>query len=180
MTLDTKVQPNLVSDWRNIGGYDKSVDAIVCNVDAGAGYSWHDIHIYIPNPVAGDVYTVSFDAWGSTIGNLIRTYCLNTPDVLACAAGGIINGVDNGYTSWANLAQKSKRYFTTYRLVKESASYIIIRGLAGTTYVRNIKLEKSPYPTDYEGILEIDSLGGVIVSILLIMLATTLRKEVAA
>lgn len=95
MTLDTKVQPNL-TQWRNRQGYNKSLDAIVQNVDKN---TYYDIEVNIPNPVAGDVYTVSFDAWGSTIGNLIRTYCLNTPDVLACAAGGIINGVDNGYTS---------------------------------------------------------------------------------
>ena len=45
MTLDTKVQPNLFTRWRNIGGYDKSVDAIVINV--GEGSSKKDIYIYI-------------------------------------------------------------------------------------------------------------------------------------
>lgn len=146
MALDTKVQPNLASDWRNISSaYDKSVDAIVQNTSY-----YVDIEVHIPNPVAGDVYTVSFDAWGNTGGNSIGTHLLNTPDVLACAAGGDIRGRDNGHVEWHNLSQKSKRYFTTYRLVKESKNYIIIRCRKGTTYIRNIKLEKNPYPTDYE------------------------------
>lgn len=153
MTLDTKAQPNLFTEWRNIGGYDKSVDAIVKSTS-----NYTDIDVHIPNPVAGDVYTVSFDAWGSTTD--IGTHLLKTPDVIACAAGGNINSWDNGHVEWYNLSQKSKRYFTTYRMVKESESYIIIRCRQGTTYIRNIKLEKSPYPTDYENILKTDDLGG--------------------
>lgn len=147
MTLDTKVQPNLSTGWRNIGGYDKSVDAIVLNVGEG---SYKDINVWIPNPVAGDVYTISFDAWGSTVNKNITTHIipLGQKDIIACAAGDEKID-DNGHVDWYNLSEKSKRYFTTYRLVK-GASRVIIRVRPGTTYVRNIKLEKSPYPTDYE------------------------------
>lgn len=147
MTLDTKVQPNLVSDWRNIGGYDKSVDAIVVNVGEG---SVNDVNVYISNPVADDVYTVSFDAWGSTENNKIKIHQYGTEDVLACATGGVIWSWDNGHVEWSNLSEKSKRYFVTYKLKDDSTGHIIIRIFPGTTYIRNIKLEKSPYPTDYE------------------------------
>jgi len=143
-TLDTKVQPNLMTDWRKIQGYDKSVDAIVKSTS-----KYTDIKVQIPNPVAGDVYTVSFDAWGSTEQHNIGTHMYHAKDIIACAAGGDINVSDNGHVEWFNLSQKSKRYFTTYRLA-ERATYIIIRARLGTTYIRNIKLEKSPYPTDYE------------------------------
>lgn len=144
MTLDTKVQPNLLTNWRNMNGYDKSVDAIVKNT------SWYkDINVWIPNPVAGDVYTISFDAWGSTAGNNIGTHMYHAKDIIACAAGGGINVSDNGHVEWVNLSEKSKRYFTTYRL-EDGATYIMIRARTGTTYIRNVKLEKSPYPTDYE------------------------------
>ena len=147
MTLDTKVQPNLFTRWRNIGGYDKSVDAIVYNVGKG---SLRDIHLAIPNPVVGDVYTISFDAWGETQENKITTHMipLKDEDIIAYSAGGM-KEFDNGHVDWYNLSQKSKRYFTTYRLV-ERANSVIIRVRPGTTYIRNIKLEKSPYPTDYE------------------------------
>ena len=147
MTLDTKVQPNLLTRWRDIDGYDKSVDAIVLHADEG---SVKDKYIDIPNPVVGDVYTISFDAWGSTKNNSITTHCipLRLKDIIACAEGGKKKS-DNGHVDWNNLSQKSKRYFTTYRLV-ERANTFIIRGQPGTTYIRNIKLEKSPYPTDYE------------------------------
>ncbi len=156
-TLDTKVQPNFFyidwkrtkTGWRNIGGYDKSVDAIVLNAAAENKYPYKDINIWIPNPVAGDVYTISFDAWGSTETHNIATYMYNTKDIIACAAGGNINVSDNGHVEWRNLLEKSKRYFTTYRLA-EGVTLIIIRALPGTTYIRNVKLEKSPYPTDYE------------------------------
>ena len=146
-TLDTQVQPNLMTDWRKIQGYDKSVDAIVVNVDEGCR---KDTVVNIPNPVAGDVYTVSFDAWGSTEDNKITTHCipLGKKDIIACAAGGI-KLRDNGHVDWFNLSEKSKRYFATYRLV-ENAKRVLIRARPGTTYIRNIKLEKSPYPTDYE------------------------------
>lgn len=157
MTLDTKVQPNSFyldwqhekTGWRNIAEYDKSVDAIVIDVP-DIQYACKDLNIYLPDIVAGEVYTISFDAWGSTKENNIRTHLFNTPDVLACAAGGYIDGWNNGFVEWHNLSQKSKRYFTTYKLVEKSSSNIIIRALPGTTYIRNIKLEKSPYPTDYE------------------------------
>ena len=134
MTLDTKVQPNLLTRWRDIGGYDKSVDAIVLHADEG---SVKDKWIDIPNPVVGEVYTISFDAWGSTKNNKITIHCIP------------LGLKDNGHVDWYNLSQKSKRYFTTYRLVERANSFII-RGQPGTTYIRNIKLEKSPYPTDYE------------------------------
>ena len=158
MTLDTKVQPNLISDWRNIYGYDKSVDAIVSNVSSGIYY--RDIYLSIPNPVAGDVYTISFDAWGSTKNNQITTHLfgLGIKDIIACSAGGNKES-DNGHVDWFNLSEKSKRYFATYRLVKASGN-VLIRVRPGTTYLRNIKLEKSPYPTDYEGISKTDNLGG--------------------
>ena len=47
MTLDTKVQPNFFfidsnrtkTGWRNINGYDKSVDAIELNVAAKDKYA---------------------------------------------------------------------------------------------------------------------------------------------
>ena len=157
MALDTKVQPNVLyanwqktqTSWRYYDGYDKSVDAIVIDVP-DIQYACKDLNIYLPDIVAGEVYTISFDAWGSTKKNNIRTHLLNTPDVLACAAGGDINGWNNGFVEWHNLSQKSKRYFTTYKLVEKSNDNIIIRLLPGTTYIRNIKLEKSPYPTDYE------------------------------
>jgi len=147
MTLDTKVQPNLMTDWRKIQGYDKSVDAIVVNVGEG---SFKDTFARIPNPVAGDVYTVSFDAWGSTEDNKITTHCvpLEEKDIIAYAEGGE-KRVDNGHVDWYNLSEKSKRYFATYRLVEHARS-VMIRARPGTTYIRNIKLEKSPYPTDYE------------------------------
>lgn len=146
MTLYTKVQPNLLTDWRKIYGYDKSVDAIAVNV----GGDHNDTYVEIPNPVAGDVYTISFDACGSTTDNKITTYCipLKQKDIIAHAAGGK-KEVDNGHVDWFNLSEKSKRYFTTYRLV-EKANRVLIRSWHGTTYIRNIKLEKSPYPTDYE------------------------------
>ncbi len=155
MTLDTKVQPNSFyinwqrtkTGWRNIDGYDKSVDAIVLNVGERTSM---DISVVIPNPVAGDVYTVSFDAWGSTENNQITTHLipLEQKDIIACASGGKKLS-DNGHVDWFNLSEKSKRYFTTYRLV-EKANSVCIRARTGTTYIRNIKLEKSPYPTDYE------------------------------
>ena len=147
MALDTKVQPNLVSNWRNIYLYDKSADAIVVNVGKGA---FKNNHVIIPNPVVGDVYTISFDAWGSTENNKITTHCipLGEKDIIACATGGR-KIADNGHVDWYNLSQKSKRYFATYRLVEEAKS-VLIRTWPGTTYIRNIKLEKSPYPTDYE------------------------------
>jgi len=147
MTLDTKVQPNLMTDWRNIYGYDKSEDAIVVNVGEG---SYMDTKVKIPNPVVGDAYTISFDAWGSTEDNKITTHCipLEKKDIIACAAGGIKLS-DSGHVDWYNLSEKSKRYFATYRLV-ENANSVWIRARHGTTYISNIKLEKSPYPTDYE------------------------------
>ena len=149
MTLDTKVQPNLMTDWRNIYGYDKSEDAIVVNVGEG---SYKDAIAKILNPVVGDAYTISFDAWGSTEDNKITTHCvpLRKKDVIAYAADGVNMGDDNGRVEWYNLSEKSKRYFTTYKLVEGARNYIIIRARSGTTYIRNIKLEKSPYPTDYE------------------------------
>lgn len=155
VTLDTKVQPNFFyidsqrtkTGWRNIEGYDKYVDAIVLTVGEGAV---KDINLRIPNPVVGDVYTVSLDAWGDTKDNWITTHLipLGVNDIIAYSAGGVKLG-DNGHVDWHNLSGKSKRYFTTYRLEK-GASSIIIRLRPGTTYVRNIKLEKNPYPTDYE------------------------------
>lgn len=146
MTLDTKVQPNLIR-WRCIDGYNKSVDTIVYNVGKG---SIRDAQLGIPNPVVGDVYTISFDAWGETQGNQITTHMipLNNEDIIAFSAGGNKAG-DNGHVDWYNLSGKSKRYFATYRLTK-GANGVIIRARPGTTYIRNIKLEKSHYPTDYE------------------------------
>lgn len=43
----------------------------------------------------------------------------------------------------------TQEVFQTYRLTK-GANGVIIRARPGTTYIRNVKLEKSPYPTDYE------------------------------
>ena len=156
ITLDTKVQPNLIQ-WRHIYGYDKSVDAIVYNVGKG---SCRDAQLAIPNPVVGDVYTISFDAWGDTQDNWITTHMipLNNEDIIAFSAGDNKAG-DNGHVDWLNLSEKSKRYFATYRLIK-GANGVIIRSRPGTTYIRNVKLEKSPYPTDYEGISKTDDLGG--------------------
>lgn len=70
-------------------------------------------------------------------------------DIIAYSTGGKILGY-NGRVEWNNLSEKSKRYFTTYKLSEGTEGTILIRCLPGTTYVRNIKLEKSPYPTDYE------------------------------
>lgn len=147
MTLDTKVKPNLIQ-WRYIDGYNKSVDAIVFNVGKD---SMRDAYLGIPNPVVGDVYTLSFDAWGETHANQITTHMIplmNPEDIIAFSAGGK-RGPDNGHVDWFNLSEKSKRYFVTYRLTK-GANDVMIRARPGTTYIRNIKLEKNPYPTDYE------------------------------
>lgn len=157
-TLDTKVQPNFFyidwkrtkTGWRNIGGYDKSVDAIVLNAAAEDKYPYKDINIWIPNPVAGDVYTISFDAWGSTANNNITThmYGVTLKNIIAISEGGV-RFDDNGRVDWHNLSEKSRRYFTTYKL-PQNINYLMIRARLGTTYIRNIKLEKSPYPTDFE------------------------------
>ena len=81
---------------------------------------------------------------------MIKTHLINTPDVLACSVGGDIYASDNGRVEWHNLSQKSKRYFATYKLVEKSSNDIFIRVTPGLLYIRNIKLEKSHYPTDYE------------------------------
>ena len=69
IALDTKVQPNVLyanwqktqTSWRNFDGYDKSVDAIVIDVP-DIQYAYKDLYIYLPDIVAGEVYTISFDA----------------------------------------------------------------------------------------------------------------------
>lgn len=145
VTLDTKVQPNLV-DWRKLNGYDVSKDAIIKSITS----DFTDIYVQIPNPEVNKLYTVSFDAYGSTTDNKITTHLipLTQEDIIAVSKDGH-KITDNGHVDWYNLSEKSKRYFATYRCV-ERAKTIYIRCRPGTTYIRNIKLELSDHPTDYE------------------------------
>ena len=148
VTLNVNGQHNLLANWREISGYDKSIDAIVTNVK---GRKYRDMNISIPNPVINDVYTISFDVWGSTTDNRLTThmYDVEVDNIVAVSEGGVrIN--NNGEVDWYNLSGNSKRHFVTYRLPNSDRCYVIIRTWPGTTYIRNIKLEKSPEPTDYE------------------------------
>ena len=53
MALDTKVQPNVLyanwqktqTSWRNLDGYDKSIDAIVIDTP-NTSYGVYDLNIY--------------------------------------------------------------------------------------------------------------------------------------
>ena len=144
VTLDTKVQPNLI-DWRKLNCYDASKDVITKSMTSG----YKDIHVVIPKPKINQLYTISFDAYGSTTDNGITTHLipLTIKDIIAVSEGGIKRD-DNGHVDWNNLSEKSKRYFVTYRCV-EKAKTILIRLRPGTTYIRNVKLELCDHPTDY-------------------------------
>lgn len=140
VSLDTTVNSNLC-DWRKLAKYSKAKDAIIVT-----SRTYYDICIIVPHAAVGELYTISFEASGSTEGNLITTHWipLSFDDIIAMSKGGH-KFPDNGHVNWYNLSDKVKRYFVVYRCV-EKANTIYIRIKNGTIVVRDIKLELSDHP----------------------------------
>ena len=163
MTLDTTVNKNYVEDWRKVGKvgmYDKASDSLTAT-------SAIDEWIILTGDLCatlgkiGDLVTISFDYYGDcTVGG----YNLRKESFVRCERSGN-TGVIYDYGRVIFIAHdKYHRVWVTYKLTQgEGPRFFFALNTnknGGTVHIRNIKVELSDHPTDYEGILKIDNSGG--------------------
>lgn len=144
VTLDTKVNENLI-DWRKLGHYNASNDALYDKVQDG----YYDFEVSAPYNEKEGYYCISFEAKSDDAKYITTHYVWRTSGtVVSYSKGALIYG-DLGHVDFYLQKGVWKRFFTVYKMAKDNNS-ILLRFGPGGTYVRNVKLEYSDHPTDYE------------------------------
>lgn len=148
MTLDTTVNKNYVENWRNSSWYDKATDSITATVDADTWMTPVD-NLCTTLGKIGDFVTISFDCYG---GCRVGGWNLNKEAFVRCEGSGNYKNISDHGTVWFDSPAKYRRLWVTYKLTQgEGPSFFIAVGVdGGTMHIRNIKVELSDHPTDYE------------------------------
>lgn len=148
VTLDTKVNKNQVENWRALNAYNKNADCITAT---SLPYTW-EVVIYNLCPdlgKTGDYVTISFEAEGSCrIGGLN----LGKDNFVKCSVGVDRLAIkDHGIVLYGT-SDKYRPVWVTYKLLEDKGpSFFVAVGMTGGTLkIRNVKVELSDHPTDYE------------------------------
>lgn len=151
MTLDTKVNKNYVEDWRKVGWYDKESDSITASCEPETWVTPVD-NLFNTLGKIGDFVTISFDYYGSL---RVGGWNLSKESFVRCEVTGETSRIpDHGIVSFP-LVEKYHRVWVTYKLTEGNGpSFFIAVGIphqgASAVHIRNIKVELSDHPTDYE------------------------------
>ena len=158
ITLDTTTNKNYVEDWRKVGLYDKESDSIKATSEPNTWVT--AIAGLLPSlGKTGDFVTISFDCIG---GCRIGGWTLSKEAFVRCEASGRTAAIyDHGIVTFSSPG-KQRGVWVTYKLTQDKGPrfFVAVGAEGGTLYIRNIKVELSDHPTDYEDILKIDNLGG--------------------
>ena len=109
----------------------------------------------------GDLVTISFDYYGDcTVGG----WNLSKESFVRCEGSGDVHLISHTGRVKFTAHDKYHRVWVTYKLTQGEGPRFFLaintNANGGTLHIRNIKVELSDHPTDYEGILEIGDLGG--------------------
>lgn len=148
VTLDTKVNKNQVANWRALTNYNKEKD---CVTATSAPDKWVTaINDLCPDlGKTGDYVTISFNAKG---GLRIGGWNLSKNSFVKCSVGGETGALsDHGTVLYAS-SDKYRPVWVTYKLLQDKGpGFFVAVGMSGgTLQIRNIKVELSDHPTDYE------------------------------
>ena len=151
MTLDTTVNKNYVEDWRKVwpGPYDKTSDSLMRTAKANTWTCLVDHLSPAGLDKTGDFITISFDYYGDC---QVGGYDLSKEAFVRCEGSGNTRFLfDTGKVEFYSRG-KYHRAWVTYKLTQDKGPsfYIAIGGSGGTLHIRNIKVELSDHPTDYE------------------------------
>lgn len=146
--IDMKVNENQIANWRNFKEYDKNTDSIMGTCSPSTWYPIID-NLFHTLGKSGDYVTISFDAKGAC---RVGGWGLAKENFVKCSAGGSTRTVsDHGIILFAS-SESYRRVWVTYKLLADTGPrFIIAIGYeGGTLQIRNLKVELSDHPTDYE------------------------------
>lgn len=147
VSLDTHVNGNLI-DWRKLGLYNASNDALYAKIQ---NYSYVDVSVPAPYNEKEGYYCISFEVKSDNAQYFTTHYVWGSSalkQTVSYSKGGLIYD-DFGHVDFYLRKGVWERFFTVYKMAKDGGS-IFLRFRPGDTYVRNVKLEYSDHPTDYE------------------------------